>query len=450
MQERWSSRAGFILANIGAAVGLGSIWKFPYEVGANGGSAFVLFYLLGLALIVTPLMFAEFAIGRRGQSDTAGSIAKVARAAAASPRWGLIGTLGVATAFLILSFYSVIGGWTIAYAVETAVYGLPGAVSSNVRARYDAMLASPLRMSLYHALFMAIAAAIVARGIARGLEAACKVLMPILVSLILLLAAYAVITGGLGATLRFLFALDAAHFTAHAALEALGLGFFSIGVGLGLMITFAAYADERMDLREVALVTVVSDTAISFLAGFAIFPIVFSYGLDPSSGPGLLFVTLPIGFAQMPLGTVAATSFFALLFVAALASAISLLEMPVTLLTRGRGWRRLPAAIAVAASCWLVGLASVLSFNLWAGWYPLARAGLPTATWFDVIDHVTSNLMLPIGGLLIAILAGWFLPRNLLGNEIGLTRVGTRLLRFMLRYPVPAGIAAAVLAPLLI
>jgi NSS family neurotransmitter:Na+ symporter len=338
MAERWSSRLGFILANIGAAVGLGSIWKFPYEVGANGGSAFVFFYLAGLAFIVLPLMLAEFAIGRSGQSDTAGSIAKVALADHASPRWALVGTLGVLTSFLILTFYSVIGGWTVAYTVTTIGLGLPGAEPGAVQGRFDSLLGAPVQMALYHAAFMAVTTAIVARGIERGLEAAAKILMPILAALILGLAVYSVIEGGFAATFRFLFAFDVSRMTAQAALEALGLGFFSIGVGLGLMITFAAYAETRMNLREVAIITILADTAISFLAGFAIFPIVFAKGLDPSSGAGLLFVTLPIGFAAMPLGTIAAITFFALLFVAALASAISLLELPVTMLTRAYGW----------------------------------------------------------------------------------------------------------------
>jgi NSS family neurotransmitter:Na+ symporter len=306
-------------------------------------------------------------------------------------------------------------------------------------------------MALYHAAFMAVTTAIVARGIERGLEAAAKILMPILAALILTLAVYSVIEGGFAATASFLFAFDASKITARAALEALGLGFFSIGVGLGLMITFAAYAETRMNLREVAIVTIVADTAISFLAGFAIFPIVFAKGLDPSSGPGLLFVTLPIGFAAMPLGTVAAISFFALLFVAALASAISLLELPVTMLTRAYGWARPRAAVATAALSWFIGLSTVLSFNLWAGWYPLSGVpGLTKATWFDLVDHLTSNIMLPLGGFLIAIFVGWCLPDRLLAEEVGFGRHGTRILHLVLRYVVPAGVAIATLAPLVI
>jgi neurotransmitter:Na+ symporter, NSS family len=448
-RDGWSGRVGFILATIGSAVGIGSIWKFPYEVGSNGGTAFLIFYLLGLALIVVPLMFAEFAIGRRGRGDAPASIAAVATAHGASRGWALAGLLGVVTSFLILSFYSVIGGWTIGYAVETALRGLAGADPSAVQARYDDFLASPLRLAFYHALFMGLAAAIVARGVARGIEAAAKFLMPVLAVLLLGLAAYAILEGDLGSTLDFLFKLDPAHLTAEAALDALGLGFFSIGVGLGLMITFAAYAGREIDLVEVALASVIADTAISFLAGFAVFPIVFAHGLDPAAGPGLVFVTLPLAFADMPFGTLAAVAFFLLIFVAALASAISMLELPVALLLR-RGWARPRASLAVGAGCFATGLATVFSFNLWADWHPLAGvAGFAQATVFDLLDYLTSNVLLPAGGLALALFAGWAVPVRALVAELGLSPAASALLAAMLRYVVPLGIAAVGLAPLL-
>ena len=245
-------RIGFILANIASAVGLGSIWKFPYEVGANGGSAFVLFYLLGIALIVLPLMLAELALGRRGRSDAIRSILKVASSSHASARWGLVGALGVVAGFLILSFYSVIGGWTIAYVVDTVQIGLPAGEPQAAQARFDALLASPLELTIYHFVFMAVTTAIVARGIQGGIEEAAKILMPALVILIAALAIYAAVAGDLAGTLRFLFTFDPAQFKPKVALEALGLGFFSIGVGLCVMITYAAYAGPQIDLRQVA------------------------------------------------------------------------------------------------------------------------------------------------------------------------------------------------------
>jgi len=448
-RDNWTGRVGFILATIGSAVGIGSIWKFPYEVGSNGGAGFVLFYLLGLALIVVPLMLAEFAIGRRGRADAIRSLAIVAHASGASPLWAGLGLLGAATGFLVLSFYSVIGGWTIGYAIDTLRFGLPGGDPHASQARFDALLAEPAWMAVCHAVFMAMTGAIVARGIALGIEAACKILMPILMVLIVGLAAYSVIKGDLVATLRFLFGLRLDTFTPRAALEALGLGFFSIGVGFALMTTYAAYAGRDIDLRQVALVTVIGDTAISLLSGFAVFPIVFANGLDPSSGPGLIFVTLPLAFSRMPAGVLAAVAFYLLLLVAALASAISMLELVVAPLAR-KGWPRGTATVLSSLTVWALGLVTVLSFNVWSDWHPLAAVpGLGQANWFEAIDHLTSNVMLPLGGFGLALFAGWITPDRLLCEELGLGRVALAVLRVLLRYVVPPAILAVALAPYL-
>jgi NSS family neurotransmitter:Na+ symporter len=428
VRESWSGRAGFILAAIGSAVGLGSIWKFPYEVGANGGAAFVLCYLAGLLIAVVPLMFAEFAIGRRGGGDAAASIAALAAAHGAARAWSWVGVLGVASGALILSFYSVIGGWTIAYTVDA-------------RRDYAELLASPGRMIAYHALFLALAAAIVARGVGRGIEAATRVLMPLLALLMVALAAYSMVYGDVRATLRFLFRLDFAGFSARAALEALGLGFFSIGVGMGVMITYAAYAGKAIDLRQAAVWSIVADTALSLAAGFAVFPVVFANALDPASGPGLMFVTLPLAFARMPLGTLAAAAFFVLLFVAALASAVSMLELAVALVARRCGWSRVKASAGVSAACFVAGLATVFSFNRWAHWRPTA---------FEALDYLTSNVLLPAGGFALALFAGWALPRALLAEELSLGPRGAALLRAMLRWVTPALIALVSLAPALL
>jgi NSS family neurotransmitter:Na+ symporter len=441
--ERWSGRVGFILATIGSAVGLGSIWKFPYEVGANGGGAFVILYLAGLALIVLPLLLAEFAIGRRGQLDAPGGIRAVALSVGASGHWSLIGALGVVTAALILSFYSVIGGWALEYAVETLSRGLPPPDSAAVQARFNSMLASPGRMMLFHTIFMAGTVVIVAGGVARGIERASKLLMPVLIGLMVLLAIYSVMSGGLSATLRFLIFVDTSRLTAKVALEALGLGFFSIGVGLAIMVTYAAFAGQEINLKQVSIVTIVGDTVISFLAGFAIFPIVFANQLDPAAGPGLLFITLPLAFARLPFGTVAAAAFFVLLVIAALASAISMLEMAAAWFRRVARWSQPRSAVAAGALCWLAGIASVLSFNLWAGWYPMSFVpSFATASVFDLLDHLTSNIMLPVGGFALSVFAGWILPAGLLVDELSLHPKTVALLRMLLRYIVPCGIAA--------
>jgi neurotransmitter:Na+ symporter, NSS family len=447
-QDFWSSPTGFVLATIGAAVGLGSIWKFPYEVGSNGGGSFVFFYLIGLVLIVFPLMLVEFVIGRRGRADAAYAIANVATEVGASRLWTLCGLLGVAAAFIILSFYSVIGGWAISYAVDTAYRGHSGIDAGAAQARFDAMLTAPLNMTAYHFVYMAAISFIVAHGISRGIEEACKILMPILVGLIIGLGLFSMTLGDVTATLRFLFRIDREHLTLRAALDALGLGFFSIGVGMSVMITYAAYAGSDINLRKVAIITLLGDTAVSMAAGFAIFPIVFAEGLDPASGPGLMFVTLPLAFAKIPGGFYAALAFFILLIVAALASGISMLEMPVAALMR-RGWSRHRAATVSALACWLCGLATVLSFNELATWYPLAAVPIfADATVFYLLDHLTSNIMLPLGGFALALFAGWNLPAQLLAEEIRVSQRASRIFQFLLRYIVPTCIAILALFPI--
>jgi neurotransmitter:Na+ symporter, NSS family len=402
-------------------------------------------------LIVVPLLLAEFAIGRRGAGDPVTSIAAIARAHGASRAWAVFGALGVLTGFLILSFYAVIGGWTIGYALETALLGLPGADAQAVRGRYEAFLASPGAMLGYQFLFLSVTAVVVARGVGRGIEAACKLLMPLLLALMLLLAGYAMIEGDVARTLRYLFVPAFDQFSVRSALEALGLGFFSIGVGMGLMITYAAYGDMSISLREVAIVSVLADTAISLLAGLAVFPIVFGNQLDPASGPGLVFVTLPLAFAQLPLGTVAAIAFFLLLFVAALASAISMLELVVAMLVRRQGWARRTASVVCSLTCFVAGVPTVLSFNRWSDWYPLAAVqGFASATFFDLIDHLTSNVMLPIGALALALFAGWAVPASFLREQLQLGERGALVLMVLLRYVAPAGIAVATLGGIFI
>jgi neurotransmitter:Na+ symporter, NSS family len=448
--EAWAGRTGFILATVGSAVGIGSIWKFPYEVGANGGGAFVLVYALGLVLVVVPLLFAEFAVGHRGRGDAATSMARFAAAEGHSPRWRAVGVLGAVSAFLILSFYSVIGGWTLSYAVDTAVSGLPGADGAAVAARFDDLLASPGRMTAFHAIFLTAVAVIVGRGIQRGIETAMKVLMPMLGVLLVALAVYSSIEGHAAEAARFLFVPRFDQLTARGVLDALGLGFFSIGVGLGLMITYAAYAAPGTDLREVAVVSVAADSAVSLVAGMAVFPIVFANGLDPAGGPGLVFESLPLAFTAIPLGRVAAAAFFLLLFVAALSSALSMLEGVVAVLRTRTGRSRRRTVTTATAACFVTGLATVGSFNRWARWYPLGRFDrFADATVFDLIDQLTSNVLLPLGGLGLALFAGWATAGRVVAAEFGLRGAARARLRFLLRYVAPVAIVAATVAAVL-
>lgn len=443
--ERWSTRLGFILATIGSAVGLGSIWKFPYEVGENGGLGFLIFYLLGLLIVVVPLLLAEFVIGRRGHGDAASSMVRLATEAGASRNWRWVGWLGIATGTLILSYYAVIAGMTIGYAVGAASHGFAGLDAEGAAGLFERLVRDPLLLGSCQISFLAATALIVARGIGNGVEIACKILMPLLAVLMLLLVVYAAIEGDWRRSVGFLFEMHPDDMSPRIALEALGLGFFSIGVGLGLMITYAAYAGAEFRLGRTALIVVAGDSAISVLAGLAIFPLVFRYDLDPAGGAGLMFLTLPIAFGRLPAGDLVGIAFFLLLFTAALASALSLLELSVAPLIR-RGWPRPRAALAAAAIVWLAGLPTLLSFNLWRDVRPLsALEAFADLDIFELVDGLASNLMLPAGGLLIALFVGWRLRAATLAAELG-WRHSAGLVWTALRWVVPTLILAFVVA----
>jgi len=439
----WSSRYGFLLATIGSAIGVGSIWKFPYEVGANGGGAFVLLYVVGLVVVVVPLMLAEFALGRRGRADAATSMEVVAAEEAKSPRWAVFGMLGAVTSFLILSFYAVVGGWTLTYAFDTVTDGL-ASDAGQVTGRFETLLASAGRMATFQGLFLGLVAVVVIRGVEKGIESAMKVLMPLMALLLSALTIYSLRTGDAGEALRFLFVPDFGQLNGRVVLDALGLGFFSIGVGLGILLTYAAYSPPGTDLKTVAVASVIADTAISIMAGLAVFPVVFANDLDPGSGPGLVFETLPVAFAAMPAGRTVAAAFFALLTVAALGSAISMLEAVVAVLHRRFGWSRQLSVVVTTATCFVTGLGTVFSFNAWSDFHPFGwMERYETATVYDLIDDATSQLMLPAGGLAIAAFAGWVLSDRLLREELDLRGRALAGLRLVLRVAAPAAIAAA-------
>ena len=434
----WSNRAGFVLASIGSAVGLGSIWKFPYEVGENGGATFILFYLLGLVLVVVPLLLAEFAIGRRGGGDVSASLSTVSAEAGRSRAWSIAGIGGIAGGFLILTYYAVFAGMTMAYAVDATLGGLQGIDGVRATAAYDALVEDALALSIWQAAFLFAAVAVVAMGVGSGIETACKILMPLLVALMAGLVVYSAIEGDLARTVAFLFAPRLDALTPSVAIEALGLGFFSIGVGLGAMVTYAAYAGADFRLGSAAFVIVASDTAISLLAGLAVFPLVFAHGLDPAAGPGLVFITMPIAFAALPGGSIVGAGFFALLFVAALSSAISLLELLVAPVIRWTGWRRPTSAVLVGLACWIGGVPTVLSFSQWQNVRPLAfLPGLGEVGVYDLIDRLASNVLLPGTGLLLALVAGWVMRPDALGQALGWGPSSARLLAFALRWIVP-------------
>jgi neurotransmitter:Na+ symporter, NSS family len=442
VREGWSSRWAFLLAAVGSAVGLGNIWKFPYVTGVNGGGAFVLVYLGCIVLVVIPILFAELLLGRRGGQSPANSMAKLAAEEGRAPAWELLGWLGIVAAFLILTFYSVIAGWSLAYVFKTVRGAFDGIDGAGASAIFDNLLADPVSLAMWHAMFMAITVFVVARGIQQGLERAVTIMLPSLFVILLILVGYAMVEGEFRQGFNFLFSVDFSKITANAVLIAVGQAFFSVSVGIGALMTYGAYLPKNISIPRMSCLIAGADTLVAVLAGLAIFPIVFAYGLEPSEGPGLIFVTLPIAFGQMPGGTFIGTLFFLLLAFAALTSSISLLEPTISRLEERQGWKRGPVTLAGGAAAWLVGLGTVFSFNEWAGFAPLD--GFPTfagKTIFDLLDYLATNIMLPLGGMCIAIFAGWLMSKKSTLEELGLADGAVyQVWRFLVRFVSPVAV----------
>jgi neurotransmitter:Na+ symporter, NSS family len=446
--EGWSSRLVFLMAAVGAAIGLGNLWKFPYTAGVSGGAAFVLVYLVAVAAVAVPIVIAELMIGRRGRMSPPNSFLALAREAGANPAWRFVGWMNLLAVFLILSFYSVIAGWALAYVPKLALGHFAGASADQVSAEFNSLLASPMRLALLHAAFMALTVSIVAVGLKRGIERAVRFLMPALLLMLIALVVYAAVAGDMPRTIRFLFQADFSKITAPVVLQAIGQAFFSVSVAMGLLITYGAYLDRDTRLGSSAVYIAGADTFVALMSGLAIFPLVFANGLDPAEGPGLIFITLPIAFGQMPAGALFGALFFLLVLVSALTSSIAILEPMVSWAEERDRLRRGPAAVVAGVAAWLMGLATVFSFNLWAGWFPLGRfERFRQSTVFDLIDYLTSNLLLPLGGMLIALFVGWVLSAETTRAELGLAdgRV-FRAWRFVLRWLAPLAVGWVLLA----
>lgn len=414
----WSSRFGFLMSCIGSSVGLGNFWRFPYLAGENGGGAWVLIYLATCFILILPLLVAEIVIGRKGGLSAIGSTVKVARDYGASPAWGVIGVLGVAAAFMILSFYSVIGGWVIDYIVESAGGAFTGATKDSVGAQFGALVSDPVKMTVFHAAFMAITVWIVAAGVKGGLEAFNTVVMPILFAMLLAMVVYAAVEGDWAKGMAFLFEPRFDKLTWNGVLAAIGQGFFSIGVGIGVFITFGSYLKGDGNIVPNAAIIATSDTLVAILAGCVIFPIVFAQGLEPGAGPGLMFQTLPLAFSGLPGALYVSTFFFTLIFFAAITSSISLLEIVVARAEDFGGGNRVALAVGVGFGAWVLGLGTVLSFNHWADFHPINFGPFAGKSLFDVLDTLTNNYMLPIGGILIGLFTGWIIPRSAFKAEL--------------------------------
>lgn len=431
----WSSRLAFILAAAGSAVGLGNVWRFPYLTGENGGGAFVLIYILCVLVFGVPIMMAEIMLGRRGRQSPVNTLRTLAEEEGRSPAWQYLGWLGMVAGFVILSFYSVVAGWTLAYIFRAAAGVFTGATADGARAIFQGLTADPERLLAWHTLFMLMTAVVVARGVRSGLEQAVKFMMPALFLLLIAMVGYAMNTGAYQQAVAYLFTPDFSKITGQVVLSAMGQAFFSLSLGMGAIMIYGSYLSHTASIARMSFIIASLDTTVALLAGLAIFPLVFAYGLEPQSGPGLVFVTLPIAFGQMPGGALFGTAFFVLLLFAAWTSSISLLEPIVAWLVENRGMSRVKATSAATAAIWAFGVGSVLSFNAWSGVTLFGR------TFFDLSDYLTSNIMLPLGGLLIAIFAAWRMSAESSRSELDLTEgMAYRSWRFLVRYVAPAGI----------
>lgn len=437
--ESWTSSRAFLLATIGAAVGLGNLWRFPYIAGQNGGAGFVLLYLGFVFLLGLPVMIAEMAMGRRGGQSAVGTMHRLVREGQHSPFWKAIGWLSILVPILGLTYYAVVAAWSLDYlglAVTGAFSGLTGESSQD---NFALQIGKPLRQLLLHGLFILSVVVVVARGLHGGIERIAKIAMPALFVILVFLVLYNVVQADFGAALRFLFTPDFSRLGTDAILMALGQALFSLAIGVGVMITYSAYLPEQFSLPTSAAVICCGDTAVALLAGLAIFPIVFQYGLSPGEGAGLIFVTLPVAFGQMPGGIIIGTLFFLLLFLAAYTTGIGMVEPVVAWLEEQRGAHRPTMTVACGVVAWVGGIVSVLSFSLLADFHPLASLSLmKDKTIFDILDFVVANFLLPVNALLIALFAGWCLDRATVGEEIG-TSSGPWFLywQFAVRFLVP-------------
>jgi NSS family neurotransmitter:Na+ symporter len=438
----WSSRLAFVLAATGSAVGLGNIWKFPYITGENGGGAFVLVYLVCIAVVGIPIMMAEVMIGRRGGRSPVNSLRLIAERDRLNPAWKLVGAVGILAGFLILSFYSVIGGWAVSYVGTTASGALTGQSAEAVGAIFSDLLSDPMTLLLWHTVFMALVMVVVARGVRSGLERAVSILMPGLFVLLLIMVGYAMTTGAFGRAAAFLFQPDFSKLTTSGVLIALGHAFFTLSLGLAVMMAYGSYLPKHVSIAKTSITVSVIDTAVALLAGLAIFPVVFANGLEPGAGPGLIFQTLPLAFGQMPLGACFGTLFFVLLIFAAWTSGISLLEPIVEWLEEQKGLNRAVSTLGAGFICWALGIASILSLNLWSDVAPLSFIpALEGKTIFDLLDFFTANILLPLGGLLVALFAGWVMSRQAMENELSLSAPAFNLWFITVRFLTPVAVA---------
>ncbi len=440
----WSGRLAFILAATGSAVGLGNIWKFPYITGENGGGAFVLVYLLCVALIGIPIMMSEIMLGRRGGHSPIKTLTKLSQQENASPVWKYLGWMGVLAGALILSYYSVIAGWAMAYIFRSFGGVFEGASAEVVGNIFNDLIASPEKLLAWHTIFMVLTIWVVAQGIKSGIEKAVKYLLPGLFVILLILVGYAMDSGDFSKGVSYLFAADFSAIKKESILTAMGHAFFTLSLGMGAIMVYGSYLPKNISIAKTSIAIAFLDTLVALLAGLAIFPIVFANGLEPAKGPGLIFNSLPIAFGSMPYGTLFATLFFILLFFAAWSSSVSLIEPLIAYLMERKKISRVKASLGSGLAIWLLGLGSVFSFNIWSDIKWSLNIGslkfYQNATFFDVLDYITANIMLPLGGLFVAIFAGWVMKKQSSVEELAVPDLAYSLWMIAIKFITPVAV----------
>ena len=433
-RENFGSRFGAIMALAGSAVGLGNIWKFPYEAGSNGGGAFMLVYLFFVFVIGIPVMLSEFVIGRRGQRNPFGSF----KTLAPGTRWFWFGGLSIFAAAIILSYYGTVAGWTLEYVAYAIGDTFHGRSSEDIGQLFSDFVSNSYKPLLWQVGFMLMCGIIIMSGVKNGIERCVKTMMPALFVLILLLDIRACTLDGAAEGLKFLFVPDFSKLTFNSVLNALGQSFFSLSLGMGALMTYASYISRNENLTGISVRVVVADTFVSILAGMAILPAVFAFGVDPSAGPNLVYITLPQVFDAMPLGYVWGIVFFVLLTFAALTSAISLLEVCVAYLTEELKFKRLSATALSTGVIAALGVLCTLSFG------PMRDFTIFGRTFFDAFDALSSNIVLPVGGIFICLFVGWKMKTMSVYSELssgGRYPMGMfRIFMFIVKYVAPAAI----------
>jgi len=410
--------------------------------GENGGGAFVLLYLLCIAIFGIPVMMSEILLGRRGRNSPINTMSILAAEENRSKVWRMLGLMGVLAGFLILSYYSVIAGWAMAYVVESASGTFSGVNAEQTGEVFSNLISNPKRLLFLHTIFIVLTMVVVARGVSKGLENAVRILMPALFLLMVILIGYAIFNGDFIAGLKFLFTPDFSKINPEVVLAAMGQAFFSLSLGMGAIMMYGSYLPEDASIATTSFQVAIADTLIAIFAGLAIFPLVFANGLEVGQGPGLVFNTLPLAFGQMTGGLIFGTLFFILLVFAAWTSAISLIEPAVAWLVEKFSITRLSSSIICSLVAWLIGLGTVFSFNTWSKIEIFDDTFLQGKSFFDILDYVTTNIMLPLGGLLICIFAAWLMTEKSRRDELKIKHEGAyKFWRFLARYITPIGVA---------